>query len=169
MAAGLVVAGCGTVHGSPAVVGEHLSCQREVTEADISPPAKIRPHAGDLEIGPVSFPDGLRLAQMRPRQFLATGSLGAYKLPPVLAPGVTVTISIAPAARSYVVMDIPEGPRGGVSVATYSGCRHAWGFFPQSFRFTDRRISGCVPMEVTVRGQRPRHAVLSLFAGDCRA
>lgn len=175
----MLIAGCGSVHtpsarapsarAPSARVGEHLSCQREVTEADVWPPARIRPHAGDLVIGPVSFPGGLRLAQMRPRQFLASGSLGAYKLPPVLAPGATVTISIAPAARGYVVMDIPEGPPGGVEAASYSGCRHAWGFFPQAFRFTNHRVSGCVPMEVTVQGERPRSTVLSLFAGHCQA
>ncbi len=169
MGAAVALVGCGAVHSQLPKVGERLSCAREVTETDLSPPARIRPQAGDLVVGPVSFPKGLLLAHMHPRQFLATGSLGAYKLPPVLAPGRTVTIAIAPPARRYVSIDIPEGPSRGVEAATYSGCPHAWGFFPQSFRFTDHRVSGCVPLEVTVGGQRPLSAMLSLFAGDCRA
>jgi hypothetical protein len=144
-----------------------LSCHQEATEQSLSPPAKIRPVPGDLVVGPLSFPNGRRLAHMRPRDFQATGRLtGWYKIPPVLAPGATVTVAIAPGARSHVVLITPASPPG-VATATFHGCPHAWGFFPGGFQFTDLRVRGCVPMEVTVRGERPRRVVMSLFAGDC--
>lgn len=162
----VVVAGCGGGRSAPRpLMVEQLDCSQEVTQAQISPSAPIRPGPHDLVIGPLSFPDGQRLGYMRPQGF---GSDGGYKIPPVLAPGATVTIVIARSARSHVVLDNPQAPRGGVVAATFHGCRHAWGFFPGGFMFTDHRARGCVPMDITVDGQRPRRVVLSLFAGDCR-
>ncbi|MGH3264946.1 MAG: hypothetical protein ACRDNS_23470 [Trebonia sp.] len=143
---------------------EQLYCRQEITRAQASG-GPIRPGPHDLVIGPLSFPNGQRLGHMRPQDY---GANGSYKIPPVLAPGATVTIAIARPARSYVVMNNPQAPRRGVVAATYHGCRDAWGFFPQSFTFTDHRIRGCVPMDITVAEQRPRRVVLSLFAGKCR-
>jgi hypothetical protein len=163
-----VLVGCGSVHRTPPPTSPLLlSCRQEATEQSLWPPAKIRPGPGDLIVGPLSFPNGRRLAHMRPRVFQPTGRLtGWYKIPPVLAPGATVTVAIAPRADSYVVMITPASPPG-VAAATFHGCPHAWGFFPGGFQFTDGRVRGCVPMDVTVRGEWTRRVVLSLFAGDC--
>jgi hypothetical protein len=160
-----VIAGCASSQTGRSQA--HLSCHHEVTEQALSPPAEIRPGSGDLVVGPLSFPDGRRFARMRPRDVQPTGRLtGWYKIPPVLAPGATVTVAIAPHARSRVVLITP-GTSRGVAAATFHGCSHAWGFFPGGFQFTDARVRGCIPMDVTVRGQSPRRVVLSLFAGDC--
>lgn len=88
----------------------------------------------------------------------------------MIAPGNTVTIAIAPKARSYVVMSNPYSPPGGVVAATYHSCPGKWGFFAQSFTFTDGRIRGCVPMDIHVHGEpQIRHVTLSLFAGPCHS
>jgi hypothetical protein len=139
-----------------------LGCHQEATDYT-GPSARARP--GDLVIGPVSFPRGERLGHANPAQW---GRRGDYKLPPVILPGTSVTISIAPPAGSHVVFTSPQLPaRGAVSVR-YRACAHARGFFPQSFRFTDGRARGCVPLVVRVAGEpRPRRATLSLFAGRC--
>jgi hypothetical protein len=142
-----------------------LSCREEVTAAALFPPTPIRPRRGDLIIGPLSFPDGTRLS--RESRVVLNGS---YKIPPVLAPGATVMITIAPAARSYVTMSNPSSPPRGVVAATYHGCPDQWGFFPQSFSFSHGRVRGCVPMDIRI-ADRPhaRRVTLSLFAGPCRA
>jgi len=170
LGAALAFAGCGGQQAKPqSTKPQQLSCRQEVTQAAISPSVPIRPKTGDLVVGPLSFPDGRRLAHMQPDELAAGPPSGSYKIPPVLAPGTTVTIAIAPPARSNVVLENPSSPRGGVVAAIYHACQHAWGFFPQDFRLTHHRIRGCVPMDVTVRGQRPRRVILSLFAGDCPA
>lgn len=79
-----------------------LSCQQE---ADAGTGVRVAPRRGDLIVGPLSFPNGLRLATANPRSYGSQGS--SYKLPPVLAPGSTVTITIAPSAHAYVVMSNP--------------------------------------------------------------
>lgn len=163
-----VLAGCGSAHRTPPPTPPiQVSCRKEATERSLSPPARIRPRPGDLIVGPLSFPGGRRLAYMRPRQFQPTGRLtGGYKIPPVVAPGATVTVAIAPGARSYVEL-ITLASRRGVAAATFHGCPHVWGFFPGGFQFTNGRVRGCVPMNVTVLGGPSRRIVLSLFAGAC--
>jgi hypothetical protein len=66
------------------------------------------------------------------------------------------------------VQQNPWSSTGGSLAVTYEACRHKKGFFPQSFRFTDGRRRGCVPLDVHVGGQdETRHIVVSLFAGRC--
>jgi len=73
-------------------------------------------------------------------------------------------------ALSYVVQQNPwSPPQGSVSV-TYRACLHKPSFFPQSFRVTDGRRRGCLPLDVRVGGQRKvNHIVLSFFAGRLQA
>ena len=157
--------GASTVIGTP-THPQILSCYEEATQFTGNLPP-IGPH--DIGFGPGYFPQARRLATMNPpnsgRKALSTG----YKLPPVVYPGATVTMTIARSARSYVVQQNPWSLRRGSVSVTYRACSHKHGFFPQSFRFTDGRRRGCVPLDVRVDGQRrARHIVLSLFAGRCR-
>jgi hypothetical protein len=76
---------------------------------------------------------------MNPRLSSREAQLFGYKLPPVVYPGATVTVTIARGARSYVVQQNPWSPRRGSVSVTYRACLHKRGFFPQSFRFTDGR------------------------------
>ncbi len=109
------------------------------------------------------------LATMDPPNSGRAAQLTGYKLPPVVYPEATVTITIAHGARSYVVQQNPWSPHGGSVSVTYRACLHKPGFFPQSFRFTDGRKRGCVPLDVRVRGRRTTsRVVLSFFAGPCR-
>jgi hypothetical protein len=116
------------------------------------------------------FPVGLALATYTPAQW-GYGPFGRhgrfYKLPVVVRPGATVTVTIGASARSHAV--IATGP-SGVTSATYHACRKAGGFFAQGFAFTRPPFRGCVPLDVTIGGQaRARHLTLSLFAGACAA
>jgi hypothetical protein len=133
----------------PNVVGtatnsQILTCYEEATEFNGGPPPSVGPrHIG---FGPGYFPQARRLATMNPPNSGRGAHLTGYKLPPVVYPGATVTMTIARGARSYVVQQNPwSPPQGSVSV-TYRACLHKPGFFPQSFRFTDGRIRGCVPL-----------------------
>ena len=142
-----------------------LTCYEEATQFTGTLPP-IGPH--DIGFGPGYFPQARRLATMSP-QALVPRPNGSYKLPPVVDPGATVTMTIARGARSYVVQQNPWSPPQGSQSVTYRACLHKRGFFPQSFRFTDGRLRGCVPLDVRVNGQRKTsRIVLSLFAGTCR-
>lgn len=154
-----------TVVGTP-THPQVLTCDEEATQFTGTLPP-IGPH--DVGFGAGYFPQARRLAFMNPpgsdRGTLLTG----YKLPPVVYPGATVTMTIARGARSYVVQQNPWSPRQGSVSVTYQACVHKHGFFPQTFRFTDGRRRGCVPLDVRVDGQaRSRRIVLSFFAGRCR-
>ena len=156
--------------GNPLVV----SCDAESWPGPPSPPAPVTPGPRDLAVGPMYFPGGLALATHTPAQwgYAPFGRHGRfYKLPLVLRPGATVTVTIRASARSHAVIAAPGagqlGP-GGVTSATYHACRHAGGFFAQGFAFTGPPFRGCVPLEVTVGGQAlVHHITLSLFAGSC--
>ncbi len=164
--------GVSDASGSPTVVGtpthpQVLSCYEEATQFSGGTLPPIGPD--DIGFGAGYFPKARGLAIMNPPNSGRGAELSGYKLPPVVDPGATVTMTIARGARSYVVQQNPwSSPQGSVSV-TYRACSHKPGFFPQSFRFTDGRIRGCVPLDVRVGGQRKTsHIVLSFFAGRCR-
>jgi hypothetical protein len=169
----LVYGPCGTsdASGSSTVVGtpmhpQILTCYEEATQFTGTVPP-VSPH--DIGFGPGYFPQARRLATMSPPNSGREAQLTGYKLPPVVYPGATVTMTIAPSARSYVVQQNPWSPSQGSVSVTYRACLHKPGFFPQSFRFTDGRHRGCVPLDVRVGGQRKSsHIVLSFFAGRCR-
>jgi hypothetical protein len=163
--------GVSDASGSPTSVGapthpQILTCAEEATQFTGTLPP-IGPH--DIGFGPGYFPHARLLATMNPPNSSRGAQLTGYKLPPVVYPGATVTMTIARGARSYVVQQNPWSPRQGSLSVTYRACLHKRGFFPQSFRFTDGRRRGCVPLDVRVDGQRKTsHIVLSFFAGPCR-
>jgi hypothetical protein len=161
-----VASGSSTVVGTP-THPQILTCNEEATQFTGGLPP-TEPH--DIGFGPGYFPQARRLATMNPQLSSREAQLFGYKLPPVVYPGATVTVTIARGARSYVVKQNPWSPRRGSVSVTYQACLHKRGFFPQSFRFTDGRRRGCVPLDVRVDGQRKTHnIVLSLFAGRCRS
>jgi hypothetical protein len=156
--------GVSTAVGSPRHP-QVLTCYEEATQFTGTLPP-VGPN--DVGFGPGYFPQARRLATMSPQHF-APGARGSYKLPPVIEPGATVNLTIARGARPYVVQQNPWSPPNGSLSVTYRACAHKPGFFPQSFRFTDGRLRGCIPIDVRVSGQRTtRRIVLSLFAGRCR-
>ena len=156
--------------GSSTVVGtpthpQILTCLEEATQFTGTLPP-VGPH--DIGFGPGYFPQARRRATANPPNSGRGAQLTGYKLPPVVYPGATVTMTIARDARSYVVQQNPWSPRQGSVSVTYRACLHKPGFFPQSFRFTDGRRRGCVPLDVRVGVQRKvSHIVLSFFAGRC--
>ena len=100
----VLVCGLGGVadaRGSLGVVGtpthpQMLACFEEATQfTGILPPAG--PH--DIGFGAGYFPQARRLADMDPPNSGRDAQLTGYKLPPVVNPGATVTMTIAPGAR----------------------------------------------------------------------
>ena len=138
-----------------------LSCgQESFTVPAVSP----QPQPGDLVVGPWFIGNGKNLATGNPADY---GDRGSYKVPFFLHPGATATVTIAPEARGQVVIDAPGG---GVAAVTYQSCSGQPGFFPQILAFTNGKIRGCVPLDVTIgRDARVHHVALSLFAGHCAA
>jgi hypothetical protein len=163
--------GVSDASGSSTVVGtptdpQILTCYEEATQFTGTLPP-VGPN--DIGFGAGYFPKARGLATINPPNSGRDAQLTGYKLPPVVYPGATVTMTIARGARSYVVQQNPWSPRQGSVSVRYQACLHRPGFFPQSFRFTDGRIRGCVPLDVRVGGQRKTsHIVLSFFAGRCR-
>jgi hypothetical protein len=166
-----VLCGVSDARGSSTVVGtpthpQLLTCAEEATQFTGTVPP-IGPH--DIGFGPGYFPQARRLATANPPSPNRLSQPTGYKLPPVVDPGATVTMTIARGARSYVVQQNPYSPRQGSQSVTYRACLHKLGFFPQSFRFIDGRRRGCVPLDVRVDGQhKASRIVLSFFAGRCR-
>jgi hypothetical protein len=162
------------VTGPPGSPGNPLvrSC---AAEAWPGPPgrAPATPGPHDLAVGPVYFPVGLALATKTPSWwgYAPFGRHGRfYKLPLVVRPGATVTVTIGASARGHVMIDVGGDMPSGVTSATYHACRKAGGFYAQGFAFTRPPFRGCVPLVVMVDGQaRARHVMLSLFAGSCAA
>jgi len=103
---------------------------------------------------------------MNPPNSTRGAQLTGYKLPPVVYPGATVTMTIARDARSFVVQQNPWSPRQGSLSVTYRACLHKRGFFPQSFRFTDGRRRGCVPSTCGSMGSARRAASFSRSSLD---
>jgi hypothetical protein len=148
--------------GTPAPLGSpsHPSVLGCGAEAGIDTPLRRGP--SDVVVGPLWFPGAKRLPSARPSGY---GEHGVYKISPAIAAGATVTLTIAPSARSYAVMRNPYLARGVVSI-TYHACEHERSFFPQSFAFTDGRTRGCIPLDVSSSG-RVRHITLKLFVRHC--
>jgi hypothetical protein len=143
--------------GHPAVLG----CN---AEAGITTPLRRGP--ADIVVGPVWFPNAKLLPTARPGGY---GSHGVYKIPPAIAAGTTVTLTIAASARHNVQMRNPYLQAAASSI-TYHSCAHQRSFFPQSFAFTHGRRRGCVPLDVrTAPGNRVRHVTLRLFVRHCAA
>ena len=129
------------------------------------PPVSERPQPGDLVIGALDIGNVLRMATANPADY---GGGGSYKVPFILPPGATATVTIAARARGQLVIRSPSAPAGRVTAATYHSCSGRAGFFAQGFTFTGGQIRGCVPVDVTIgRDTRVRHVTLSLFAGRC--
>jgi hypothetical protein len=129
------------------------------------PPVPDRPQPGDLVIGSLDIGSVLRLATANPADY---GDRGSYKVPFILTPGSTATVTIAARARGQVMIRSPSAPAGRVTAATYHSCSGHAGFFAQGFTFTGGQVRGCVPLDVTIGpGTRVRHVTLSLFAGRC--
>jgi hypothetical protein len=144
-----------------------LTCYEEATQFTGGLPPVGR---HDIGFGAGYFPKARWLATLNPPNSGRAARLTGYKLPPVVYPGATVTMTIARGARSYVVQQNPWSPRQGSVSVTYRACLHKPGFFPQSFRFTDGRKRGCVPLDVRIGGQpKTSRIVLSFFAGRCTA
>ncbi len=102
----VLVCGLGGVadaRGSLGVVGtpthpQMLACFEEATQfTGILPPAG--PH--DIGFGAGYFPQARRLADMDPPNSGRDAQLTGYKLPPVVNPGATVTMTIAPGSASH--------------------------------------------------------------------
>jgi hypothetical protein len=143
--------------GHPAVLG----CG---AEAGITTPLRRGP--ADIVVGPVWFPNAKLLPTARPGGY---GSHGVYKIPPAIAAGTTVTLTIAASARHDVEMRNPYLQSGASSI-TYHSCAHQRSFFPQSFAFTHGRRRGCVPLDVrTAPDNKVRHVTLRLFVRHCAA
>ena len=165
------VIGLSGASNSSSVIGtpthpQILTCYEEATQFTGALPS-AGPH--DIRFGPGYFPEARRLATMNPPAPNLRSRRTGYKLPPVLDPGAIVTMTIGRSARSYVVQQNPWSPHQGSVSVTYRACLHKAGFFPQSFRFTDGRRRGCVPLDVRVDGQhKTSRIVLSFFAGRCR-
>ena len=100
---------------------------------------------------------------MNPPNSGQDAQLTGYKLPPVVYPGTTVTITIAPGARSYVVQQNPWSPRQGSVSVTYRACLHKSGFFPQSFRFTMVETGAAFPSTCGSAGSERRAASFCRF------
>jgi hypothetical protein len=142
-----------------------LSCGQE---SFTSPPPPQQPRAVDLAVGPLIIVNGKRLASSSPAGW---GDQGTYKIPIIVTTGSTVTVTIAPRARSHVMIDNPYAHLWGIRdlvAATYHSCSDQAGFFAQGFAFIHGQIRGCVPLDVRI-GRQPQvhHVMLSLFAGQC--
>ena len=92
-----------------------LSCADESFPGYPDPPIPPRPQPHDLAIGPLIIVNGKRLATADPAGY---GEHGSYKIPLVLLPGRTATVTIGAQARGRVVIDNPYSPVGGVAAAS---------------------------------------------------
>ena len=148
------------------------SCAAEVWPGHPGRPVPVTPGPHDLAVGPVYFVGGLAPATETPAKwgYAPFGRYGrSYKLPLVVRPGATVTVTIGASPRGHVMIDIGGNVPGGVTSATYHACHNAGGFYAQGFAFTHPPFRGCVPLDVTVGQAQIRHVTLSLFAGSCAA
>ena len=98
--------------GSPTVVGtpthpQVLTCYEEATQFTGGTLPPVGPHDIDR---PGHFPKTRRLATMNPPNSGREAELTGYKLPPVVYPGATVTMTVARDARPNVVQQNPWSP-----------------------------------------------------------
>lgn len=124
------------------------------------------PTPGDLAIGPLFILNG------KSQALAGSGDHGLYsKVPFVVVPGSTVTVTIGARARGHVGIENPYGYTWGiglVTAATYHPCSDPMGFFAQGFAFIHGQTHGCVPLDVRIDHQPlVRHVTISLGAGSC--
>ena len=108
--------GVSEASGSPAAVGtpahpQVLTCYEEATQFTGGTLPPVGPQ--DIGFGAGYFPKARGLATMNPPNSGRAARLTGYKLPPVVNPGATVTMTIASGARSYVVQQNPWSPPEG--------------------------------------------------------
>ncbi len=133
-------------------------------------PGALQPGKGDLAIGPLIIANGKLYANAKPLDH------GGNKIPFIVLPGRTVTVTIGAQARGHVWIDNPYAHLwhiGLVVAATYHACSpplgpRGVGFFAQGFAFTSGPPRACLPLDVRIGHQlQVRHITLSLFAGSC--
>jgi hypothetical protein len=144
-----------------------LTCAEESFTTDSTP---LQPGTGDLAIGPLIIVNGKLYANAKPLDH------GGNKIPFIVLPGRTVTVTIGAQARGHVRIDNPYAQNRGIALvaaATYHACSpqtgpHGQGFFAQGFAFTSGPPRACLPLDVRIGHQvQVRHITLSLFAGSC--
>jgi hypothetical protein len=142
-----------------------LTCAEESFPLD---PA-FKPGPGDLVIGPLIIANGKLYANVKPVDH------GGNKIPFIVLPGRTVTVTIGAQERGHVWIDNPYAQINWgirlVAAATYHACSPQairQGFFVQGFAFTSGPLRACLPLDVRIGHQvQVRHITLSLFAGSC--
>ena len=121
--------GSSTVAGTPGHP-QILTCYEEATQFTGGALPAVGPD--DIGFGPGYFPKARGLANRDPPNSGRGADLTGYKLPPVVDPGATVTMTIAPGARSYVVQQNPWSSHQGSVSVTYRACSHKVVSFPRA-------------------------------------
>ncbi|HYU83843.1 MAG TPA: hypothetical protein VEK80_03470 [Kribbellaceae bacterium] len=138
-----------------------VPCQRAV----LGQPSRT---SDDLTVGPLTYPHARSLASMPPPDNARRADgVYVYKLGTIVSAGATVTVTVAPQARSYAALDHPDAPQGGDLAVTYQGCPdHDTGFVGGFL--LKKQSRACVPLDVRIRGQdQVRRIVISFFNGTC--
>lgn len=157
-----------TPSGSPSPVGPH---GLGTDGCSASRPAGAEVAAGDLVIGPLSYPgleDGYQNGGNPPG---VHGGIRFFKIGAQLPPGSTATVSIGASARAYAGIETETGPDAGYTVVTYQSCpatkQSGLVFWVGGFTLVGR-ASACVPIEVAIRGENvARKTTIALPAGAC--
>lgn len=126
----------------------------------------------DLALGPLVY-RGLRHGYPGnpPRPAHAQEGIIFAKFGTELSPDATVTVSVAPEARSWASIVTEAGPPAGYFSVTYKSCTSAqnstgvWWVGGFALR---NQTSGCLPLNVQVDGESSvRHAVISFWDEGC--
>jgi hypothetical protein len=157
-----------TLSDSPSPVGPH---GLGTDGCGASRPAGADIAAGDLVIGPLSYPglqDGYENGGNPPGGY---GGIRFFKIGAQLPPDSTATVSIGASARAYAGIETEAGPDAGYSVVTYQSCpatkQNGRVFWVGGFTLVGR-ASACVPIEVAIPGENAaRKTTIALPAGAC--
>lgn len=126
----------------------------------------------DLTFGPLSYPGlarGYPTIDGKPADVGPDG-LAYYKIGTYLDAGAEATVSVDAEARDYAGIRTEGGRVGGYSQVTYQSCTKlpadTVNWWVGGFLLRDRD-SACMPLDVTIPGEKVEHVDLAFPVGAC--
>lgn len=154
-----------TTTSSPTAAIQPRAILCNVNEAHIEGP--IQTFDTDVVVGPISWPQLKIWATADPKGYVTSASGNDFKIGAQIKAGATVTVSVAPEARSYAGLDYGQASRYSQAPAvTFHSCVSSDTVFSGGFHVEGRH---CVPLDVKVNSQPPVRIVVSFFNGACAA
>ncbi|HKE65665.1 MAG TPA: hypothetical protein VKB59_13595 [Micromonosporaceae bacterium] len=132
------------------------------------------PSQDDVSVGALTYLGAKKMASSTPNEYFGGGPPSVdpngvfFKVGTVLAPNATVTVAIAPSARSWAALEDSSAANDRQSAIRYEACKNARTVWHGGFVIRNDHERACLPLDVYIgKSGVARHLTLSLFNGAC--